>query len=87
MSEFSFRTDARSRAFCEEIAQEMHRIFGFGREEAVGRINRQWYGNDFFGDEDLRYHEAPDFWAQDIAYGSSVPWHLGESGVKPKPYP
>ena len=84
---YDFQTNEESKDFCDEIAREMMRTVGFGLEEAVGRINRHWSGVDFVAADDLRYHEAPDFWARDVAYGSDVPWHQNPPGMKPLPYP
>ena len=56
--EFDFRTNQMSSAFCHEIVDFMIREFGFSRDEAVGRINRQWRGFDFLREDDIRYHEA-----------------------------
>lgn len=87
MNEYSFRTDADARVFCDEIADEIVRVFSFTRDEAIGRINRHWGGVDFFGKEDLRYHEDVEFWARDIVYGADVAWHRSPPGLKPLPFP
>ena len=66
---FAFRTDAKSAAFCEEIAAEIAVICDCGRDEAVARINRFWRGQDFLGDHHITYHDAPEHWAKLMCYG------------------
>ncbi|WAS94946.1 hypothetical protein [Nannocystis punicea] len=85
---YEFRTDDRSRWFCDEIVKRMVGLFGCCIDEAVGRINRQWSGQDFVGDEtDLRYHEEPEFWANDIVYGANSRWWKRPPGLRPKRWP
>jgi hypothetical protein len=86
MTEFAFETDVKSFAFLGEVVAEMVRRFGIGRDEAIGRINNAWEGNDFLG-IDVRFHETPDFWANDIYYGADSFWWKYPSDLKPLPYP
>lgn len=64
----------------------MVRLFSISLEEAIGRINREWQGKPIVGD-DIVYHEAEDYWAQNIYFGKSSEWWLSPPGLKPKPYP
>lgn len=84
---FDFFVDNESKEFCVEIVEEMVREFGLNREEAIGRLNRQWRGNDFTGEDDIRYHETSNFWANEIYYGSDSNWWKGYKDLKPIPYP
>jgi hypothetical protein len=87
-SPYAFRVDAEALRFCEAIAAEMMRLFSMTREEAVGRLNRHWTGVGFkMRGIDLRYHEDPTFWANDIVYGSTSRWWLDPPGMRPRPYP
>lgn len=88
-SPYHFRTDTRARQFCDEIAAEIVRRFGFSTEEAIGRINRHWARDfDLVEDrDDIRYHEDVDYWSRAIVYGKDSEWWLDPPGLKPKPYP
>jgi hypothetical protein len=91
---WTFKTDDRSSAFCWEIVGESRRLFDLSAEEAIGRLNRHWKGQEIVG-EDIVYHELPAYWAHVIYYGKdSFWWITGEKrekmnlgAVKPKPYP
>jgi len=85
--EFQFATpDAESMEFCGEVVQSMLQLHGISQREAVGRINRRWKGVDF-EEGDLRYHEPPEFWAEDIYYGHDSLWWNRPEGLKPLPFP
>ena len=85
-SRFEFQVDAESEEFCNEIVNEMIKHFGIPESEAIGRINQLWKGHDFEGQDDIRYHEPPEFWAYDIYYGGDSYWWLNPPDLKPKPY-
>jgi len=91
---YQFKVDADAEAFCDRIVISMVRLFGFNLEEALGRINRRWAGDDFLpyldetdSEYDLRYHEYSEDWAKDITYGADSQWWLDPPGLKPLPYP
>jgi hypothetical protein len=73
---------------------ELARLFGVPADEAVGRINRQWRGQAFVG-EDIVYHETPEHWARVMYLGKDSLWwitgekreQMGPGPVVPKPYP
>ena len=46
---FQFITDANSKEFCEEVADQMIMMFGISKEEAIARINSVWHGTKFLG--------------------------------------
>ena len=77
MSEFVFTTDAASGAYCREIAQAMRLFFGITRDNAVKRVNDQWQHTAILGDDNLIYHEPPDYWAKRIFFGE-VGWRDGD---------
>ncbi len=87
MNNYSFRVNERSKTFCDNIVEEMIRLFGIALSEAIGRINRQWNGNDFLKEDDLRYHETAEYWANDMYYGWDSFWWTNPSDLEPKPYP
>ncbi len=94
-SPWQFATDGASDTFCREIAAAMVRLFGVGEAEAVGRINRQWRGQDILGDEDIAYHETAEYWAHVMYYGKGSFWwvtgekraEMGLGSLAPTPYP
>lgn len=75
--------------YFEEVVHELLILFPITRDEAVGRLNRFWQGQDFSKKlkVDLLKHEDPDFWAKTIYYGRDVQWWKGEDGLNPEPYP
>jgi len=91
---WTFTTDAESSAACWEIVDELQRLFGVSREEAIGRINRQWNGQEIVG-QDIVYHGTLDYWVHVMYYGAdSFWWITGEKREKlklgpilPKPFP
>ena len=87
MAEFSFETDAESRALCMEVLHELQRLFGISESEAVGRINRFWGGLQLIGPNHPIYHESPEYYAKTIYYGPEAPWWKGEDDLIPQPYP
>jgi hypothetical protein len=84
--EFEFATDARSFAFCGAIVDRMVALFGITRDEAVGRLNRDWKGQGITGPSDIVYHEDEDYWARTIYYGAGSNWWLNPPNLKPRPY-
>jgi hypothetical protein len=86
MSSFEFETDEQSSAFCEQIAEEMVELFRISREEAIGRINRDWRGLKLIGPDDVIYHEDETYWANTIYYGKGSNWWLNPPDLKPRPY-
>ena len=91
---WQFLTDAESDAFCRQIVADLARLFGVPTDEAVGRINRQWRGLAFVG-EDIIYHETPEYWAHVMYLGKDSSWWITDEKreqkelgpVVPKPYP
>ncbi len=46
-----------------EIAEEMAERFGISRAEAVARIAHEWGDMTFEPENDLIFHELPEYWA------------------------
>jgi len=63
----------------------MVKNFKISSEEASSRINELWGGKDFLSDEDIRYHEDDEFWANTIYFGGDAKWWISKEGLKPKP--
>lgn len=86
MTTYKFKTDAKSKAFCDEIVEDMARRFGISRAEAIGRVNREWKGRSLIGNVLIMYHEPEEYWAQRIYYAESVRWWIDPNPAI-KPYP
>lgn len=84
---FAFPTCPATQLLCEATATEMQHRFGISSEEAVGRINRHWSGQDLSDPNDIVLHEGEGFWAKTIFYSQDSSWWLDESKAVPKPYP
>jgi hypothetical protein len=76
--EFPCAGDAEALAFCEEIAEEMVRLFGVSRSGAVARVNRQFSQPEnpsgripriWIVGLDIVYHDEQVEWAAGIYYG------------------
>ena len=87
MDAFSFKTSAESEAYCREIISEMVRLFGITPEEAIGRMNRLWHGQDLSGEYDEIFRDYPETLAKDIYYGHGIWWQTPPNELKPRPYP
>jgi hypothetical protein len=85
--QFAFKTCAETLEFCELIVNEMSRHFGITPEEAIGRVNRQWRGQNLTNPQDIIFHEDEDFWARDIYFEHNSEWWKDEATAKPKPFP
>jgi hypothetical protein len=84
---YSFKVNRKSRIFCDKIVSRMVNLFEISVSEAVGRINRQWNGDDFLAKDDLRYHETVEFWVNTIYYGPGSYWWTQPPDLKPLPFP
>ncbi len=84
---FKFRVTNESETFCREIINVMIQLFEISSEEALGRLNEHWKGNDFTDEDDIRYHEDESFWAYDIYYGHDSLWWTNPGQLTPLPYP
>ncbi|MHA6530793.1 hypothetical protein [Paenibacillus sp. BAC0078] len=67
-----------SEIYCLVIVQQLMDLFGISEEEAFLRINSFWKGNDFTSEDDMIFHESPDFWTKTIYYEQSNWWRLKE---------
>jgi hypothetical protein len=89
MSELNVRGTEEALEYIEQIAREMILLFPITMDEAVGRINRAWAGQEFSSEAKVGVllHEEPDAWAKTIYYVRDSRWWLGEDGLEPLPYP
>ncbi len=92
---WQFATNAKSDAYCREIVAEMVRLFELTEQEAVGRLNQHWRGQDILDEYDIVYHELPEHWAHVVYLGRDSYWwitgekreELGLGPITPKPHP
>lgn len=76
--------------FVYKIADEMVRLFEIQPNEAAGRINRQWRGQQMLKevDELSLFHNDANHWAKLIYYGHDGLWRSRKYGPQPPlPYP
>ncbi|WP_117211403.1 hypothetical protein [Allorhizocola rhizosphaerae] len=85
--EIEVRAIPEVKGFLEEIVDEMVRLFRISRDEAIGRMNREWADQEFHDEDDLIFHETPDYWARDIYYGPDARWRDRGATPRPLPYP
>ncbi|MFY1634134.1 hypothetical protein ACN27F_12770 [Solwaraspora sp. WMMB335] len=77
------------RELLDATAAEMVELFGISRAEAVARINEQWHGQDFSGDDEIVLHEDRRYWAMIIYFGEVPDWSddADRSDWVPRPAP
>ncbi len=85
-NEFKFDVQGQLLEYCREILREMMSEFGISYEEALGRINNHWAGQEF-DCPDTVYHETTEYWAKRIYYKSSCKWWVKGAKLEAKPYP
>lgn len=85
MSKFEFRADAATLPFINLIIATMICRFSIARDEAIGRMNGLWRGQELLGEDDLIFHEDAEFWANTIYYGGNSMWQDPPS-LKSLPY-
>lgn len=79
-----FPTFLSSEIYCLNIVQLLIELFDISEKEAFLRINSFWEGNDFLSEEDLIFHESPEFWAKTIYYEESNWWNFSENELIPR---
>ena len=79
-----FKTNLNSEIFCLCFAQEMVNFFNISEEEAIQRINNSWKENDFTEENDMIYHEDPEFWAKTIYCRQNEWWNYKTEELTPK---
>ncbi|WP_459185034.1 hypothetical protein [Streptomyces sp.] len=76
--------------YLDDIADEMASRYGIPLAEAVARINQHWERETFDEEDDLIFHELPEFWAGLIYYGrDAAHWDPDAdlSATQPHPAP
>lgn len=94
MRKYDCNFDEYGREFLDSIVDKMIELFGVSEDEAVGRINRQWAGQEFFDidredkEYNIAFHEDDYYWANTIYFGKeSRWWHREVKEITPIPYP
>jgi len=94
MRKYDCNFDDYGLEFLNSITNKMIELFGITEDEAVGRINRRFSGQDFFDPErpekeiNIAYHEDEYYWANTLYYGKDSFWWIrkGEK-IAPIPFP
>ena len=63
---FAFQTNGHSHKYCENIVLAISALYGTSQSESLEKINTVWHGQDFLDDDDVRYHETYDYWANTV---------------------
>ncbi|WP_339306962.1 hypothetical protein [Paenibacillus sp. FSL R5-0519] len=79
-----FPTCLSSEIYCLEIVQELIGLFDISEKEAFLRINSFWEGNDFTSEDDLIFHESPEYWAKTTYYEQSNWWNAKQDELTPR---
>jgi hypothetical protein len=87
MNEFDFQADVETLPLIYLIVETMMERFSIRRDEAIGRMNRLWRGQEIIGAEDLIFHEDEEYWANTIYYGKDSMWWQNPPKLQPLPYP
>jgi hypothetical protein len=80
VTDFAFATSPEARAYCERILDEMVRLFGIPKSEALDRMNKLWANRPITSDMSvsLLTHELPEYWAKRLYYSPDVYWWRAE---------
>ncbi|WP_341278967.1 hypothetical protein [Paenibacillus sp. FSL H8-0537] len=86
MNKYHFQVSNNAEQYCDEVINEMVKLFNISYNEALGRVNRHWVGNRF-DDDSLLFHMLPEEWANDIYYGvNSFWWKKEKKDLIPLPF-
>ncbi|MCQ4087346.1 hypothetical protein [Saccharibacillus sp. JS10] len=81
-----FPANEKAKDYCLWIAEVMQSEFGISKKEAVDRINSFWRRNDLTDDDNIMYHEGPDFWAYQIYCKDTFWWNMKKEELTPRKY-
>lgn len=79
-----FPTCLNTEIYCLVIVQQLIDLFGISEKESFLRINSFWEGNDFTSEDDMIFHESPEYWAKTIYYEQSNWWNLRQGELTPR---
>ncbi|WP_169091439.1 hypothetical protein [Paenibacillus sp. PL91] len=85
-NKFTFKTNQDSQDYVIAIAAFMMKSYKVSNEEAVGRINNFWCGNDFTDENSMLFHETPEFWANEIYLEDEFWWEKDITTLVPREY-
>lgn len=88
-NEFDLPASDEALGFLEEIAAEMILQFRISRDEAVGRICKEFYRLEFLTPLGvlMLLHETAEDWAKNVYFGRSSHWWAKSEVPSPQPYP
>jgi len=76
MTEYPFAKDEKAASYCNDIANEMTQLFGISIDESKARIEKHWSHVELQGEDDVVYHEDPEYWANTIYWGKDSSWWI-----------
>lgn len=83
-NQLEFPTCLTTETYCLHIVLTMMDIAKISEDEAFQRINLYWEGKDFTSENDIVFHEGPDFWAKTIYYEQSNWWNYEQEDLTPR---
>lgn len=83
-NQLEFPTCIETEIYCLVIVLTMMDIAKISEDEAFQRINLYWEGKDFTSENDIVFHEGPDYWAKRIYYEQSDWWNYKPEELTPK---
>ncbi|GBF77329.1 hypothetical protein PA598K_05873 [Paenibacillus sp. 598K] len=73
-----FETDSFGFHFCRSVLVELISRFPLTQAEGIQLINSRWGHTSFVNEDDIAYHEFPEFWAKEFYWGSNSVWWKSE---------
>ncbi|WP_339225822.1 hypothetical protein NYE80_10715 [Paenibacillus sp. FSL H7-0357] len=59
-------------------------IANITEDEAFQRINSYWGGKDFTSEDDIVFHEGPEYWVKTIYYEQWNWWNYKQEDLTPR---
>lgn len=84
---FSFKTNLNSEIYCLAIAQHLVMEYKIPEDEAINRISYFWGEDDLTSEDNLLYHESPEYWAGTIYFEDEFWWDKDVKSLIPRKYP
>ena len=73
MSRYQMHVSSETLELLDAIVERMVSVFSISPNEAVARINEQWFGQDLSSEDEVILHEDDYYWALFIYFGGNVP--------------
>lgn len=86
INNFDFATTKAAIKLCGATIEEMVNLFDISKEEATGRLEREW-NQGRFRNLSCFLHEDEHYWANSIYYGEDCYWWMKDEILVPISYP